>query len=85
MLIVVLVISGVLNAAYFAPIVYRSFFRKGQGQEHKKYNEAKSAMVIPLVLTACLSLVFGLFPNMFFHLFKLAAQAVSGIFGGGVP
>jgi multicomponent Na+:H+ antiporter subunit D len=82
-LIVVLVISGILNAAYFSPIVHRSFFRKGQEQETQK--EAKSAMVIPLVLTACLSLVFGLFPNLFFSFFRLAAQAVTGIFGGPLP
>ncbi len=82
-LIAVLVISGVLNAAYFSPILYRSFFRKGQ--ELKKINEAKSIMVIPLVLTAFLSLLFGLFPNLFFRFFRLAAQAATGIFGGILP
>jgi len=82
-LIAVLVISGVLNAAYFSPILYRSFFRKGQ--ELKKINEAKSVMVIPLVLTAFLSLLFGLFPNLFFKFFRLAAQAAAGIFGGIHP
>ena len=83
LLIVVLVISGVLNAAYFGPIVYRSFFRKVPEQEH--ISEAKPALVVPLVLTACLSLVFGLFPNVFFSFFKLAFQAASNIFGGPLP
>ncbi|MEE8377622.1 MAG: hypothetical protein V3R45_04575, partial [Candidatus Aminicenantaceae bacterium] len=82
-LIVVLVISGILNAAYFSPIVYRSFFRKRQAQE--KHEKEKPAMVVPLVLTACLSLIFGLFPNLFFSFFKLAVQAVTGIFGGPLP
>jgi len=80
LLIVVLVISGVLNAAYFSPIVYRAFFRKGQDEDKNK--KAKPAMVIPLIVTAFLSFLFGLFPNLFFSFFKLAAQAVNGIFGG---
>jgi len=83
LLIVVLVISGVFNAAYFSPIVYRSFFRKGQVQEKQK--EAKPAMVVPLVLTASLSVLFGLFPNLFFNFFRLALQAATGIFGGLQP
>ena len=83
LLIVVLVISGIFNAGYFSPIVYRAFFRKGQEQERQK--EVKSAMVIPLVLTACLSVVFGIFPNSFFSFFRLAVQAVTGIFGGPFP
>jgi multicomponent Na+:H+ antiporter subunit D len=83
LLIVVLVISGVLNAAYFSPIIYRSFFRKGKAQE--KHKKEKPAMVIPLVLTACLSVLLGLFPNLFFSFFRLAVQAVTGIFGGILP
>ncbi len=83
LLIVVLVISGILNAAYFSPIVYRSFFRKGQTQE--KYEKEKPAMIVPLVFTACLSLIFGLFPNLFFSFFRLAVQAATGIFGGPLP
>ncbi len=82
-LIVVLVISGVLNMAYFSPIVYRSFFRKGQIQEH--LSEAKPAMVVPLVITACLSVVFGLFPNLFFNFFKLALSTAASVFGGLYP
>ncbi len=83
LLIVVLVISGILNVAYFSPIVYRSFFRKGKEQENHK--KEKSAMVVPLVITACLSVLLGLFPNLFFSFFRLAVQAVTGIFGGPLP
>ena len=78
--LVLLVISGILNAAYFFPIVERAFFRKGQGLEGQK--EASPFMVFPLVFTAVLSVLFGIFPDLFFRLFKLASQTALGIFGG---
>ena len=79
-LIGVLVLSGALNAAYFSPVVHRAFFRQNKAME--SHSKAKPALVVPLVITACLSFIFGLFPNLFF---KLAVQAASHIFGGPAP
>ncbi len=78
--LVILVISGVLNAAYFFPIVQRAFFRRGK--ELEGHGEASPFMVVPLVLTAALSVVFGIYPDLFFHIFKLASRVAAGIFGG---
>ncbi len=45
----VIAASTLLNAAYFAPIVYRAFFRAPQGEAH---GEAPLPMVLALVATA---------------------------------
>ncbi|MEQ9824495.1 MAG: monovalent cation/H+ antiporter subunit D family protein [Puniceicoccaceae bacterium] len=78
--LLVLVLSGLLNAGYFFPILYRAFFKEGSGLE--QYTEARPAMVIPLVSTAVLSLVFGLFPNLVFQFFELATQVTLSVIGG---
>ena len=81
--LVVLAVSGLLNAAYLLPIVRKAFFKPGKGLEGK--GEASVFMVAPLVLTAVLSLVFGLFPDLFFRFFDLARIVAAGILGGGGP
>ena len=79
-LLIVLVISGILNAAYFFPIVQRAFFRRGRGLSYS--GEASPLLVIPLLVTALLSVLLGLYPDLFFKFFKLAAEVATGVFGG---
>lgn len=78
--VVILVLSGLLNIGYFFPIIHRAYFRKGEGLE--KYGEASPFMVIPIVITAALSLLFGIFPNLFFSFFELASSIASSLFIG---
>jgi multicomponent Na+:H+ antiporter subunit D len=62
----VLLISTLLNAAYFAPVVYQGFFGKTSAADaHHNYSEAHPAMVIPLSITAVLSVLIGLYPAFF--------------------
>jgi multicomponent Na+:H+ antiporter subunit D len=62
----VLVTSTLLNAAYFAPVVYQAFFGTGPAAEaNGRFREAPLAMVIPLSLTALLSMLLGLYPDFF--------------------
>lgn len=77
--LMVLVVSGFLNVGYLFPIIYRAYFEKG-GDELKKYGEASPFMVVPLMITAVLSVIFGLFPNLFFHFFELASNIATTIF-----
>jgi multicomponent Na+:H+ antiporter subunit D len=75
------VLSGILNAGYFAPIVFRAFCKTPHVPfEH---GEASPVMVIPLVITAVLSLLLGLDPDLIFHFHRLAV-AVSGSILGGI-
>ena len=79
----VLVLSGLLNAGYFAPIVYRAFLKKpAVPYEH---GEAPPAMLIPIVVTALFSLLLGLNPDLFFHFYRLAAMVSGSILGGTGP
>lgn len=79
--LIILVLSGLLNIGYFFPIIQRAYFRKGNGLE--KYGEASPLMVVPLFATAILSILFGLFPNLFFNFFDLASAIAASLFTGG--
>jgi multicomponent Na+:H+ antiporter subunit D len=81
--LVILVISGLLNAGYFAPVIYRAFLKKAAAPYDK--GEASPAMVIPIVITAFLSLLLGLNPDLFFHFYRLAATVSGSILGGTGP
>ena len=48
-----------------------------------KFNEASPFMVVPLAITAVISLLLGLFPNQFPNFFELATRVASAVFGGG--
>lgn len=63
-LIGVLVVSGLLNAAYFLPILHRLWFRSAPGDagpagSHQR--DAISLLLVPTLMTALLSLLVGVF------------------------
>jgi multicomponent Na+:H+ antiporter subunit D len=78
----IFILSGLLNVAYFFPIVYVAFFKKG-GDDLKGHGEAPLTMVIPIMLTAVLSVVFGIYPDAFFRFFKLITKISASIMGAG--
>jgi len=63
----VLLSSSLLNAGYFAPITFRAFF-EGEGRFQLK--EAPLWMVIPLCVTALLSIFVGVWPDPFISLIR---------------
>ena len=69
-ILIVFIVSGLLNAAYFFPIVYRAFFKEGENLEG--HGEAPIFMVVPLVCTAVLSVLLGLNPDLFFNFYQFA-------------
>jgi multicomponent Na+:H+ antiporter subunit D len=79
--VLILIVSGLLNIGYFFPIIQRAYFRKGEGLEN--HGEASPFMVVPLMGTAILSILFGLFPNLFFNFFDLASSIAATLFAGG--
>ncbi len=78
-LIAVFLLSGLLNAGYFIPVIYRAFFLKNS--HYTSYKEASYFMVIPLLITAILSVLLGIFPNMFVNIFEIAKIVVASVFG----
>lgn len=67
-ILVVLLVSTLLNVAYFAPVVYQAFFgRRPEGSATEGVREAPLAMVIPLSLTAAISVLIGVYPDLFMN------------------
>jgi multicomponent Na+:H+ antiporter subunit D len=58
----IVVLSAMLNAAYFLPIVHRAFFRLTPADDHAGHGEAPWPSVVALVITAALTVAL-----FFFH------------------
>ncbi len=71
-LIIVLLVSSLLNAAYFFPIVYRGFFVPATDGEEKGIKEAPLLCLIPLSVTALVSLALFFFPDTLLRLASMA-------------
>ncbi len=75
--IVVIIMSTLLNAAYFLPIVYRAFFRPlPKDFKHHPHGEAPVAIVIALSGTALCTVLFFLYPNVFLNLALLIKEGL---------
>ena len=73
--IVVIVVSTILNAAYFLPIIYSAFFKEADGG-NEDHGEAPAPIVIALGTTAACTIIFFFVPEIPIELAKL-------VIGGG--
>ncbi len=72
-LLLVLLASTLLNAAYFLPIVYRGFFAKSADPVFDEgVKEAPMFCLVPLCVTACASLALFFYPDIFLRLAQMA-------------
>ncbi len=78
--VVILLLSSFLNAAYFLPIVYRAYFMKPQ-DGNLKTDEAHWTLLVPCVICALYVIALGLFADLPFVPLALARGAVTGFFG----
>jgi multicomponent Na+:H+ antiporter subunit D len=76
----VLVTSGLLNFAYFFPIVYSAFF--GQTEQQLQYDEAGPTLWLPLAITAVISVILGVYPNAGPAFYQLAWDAAERVMSG---
>lgn len=75
----VLLLSAMLNVGYFFPVIYTAFFKESNNPVSIK--EAPLFMLVPLTLTAIITLILGIWPQapyLFLELVKLAVQNVAG-------
>ena len=83
--IAVLVVSGLLNTAYFFPIVYDAFFTPAHGE----VTPERLTLTVPLAATALAALLLGIVPDFGARFYSLAWSAamsvVAGSAAGGVP
>ena len=67
-----LIASTLLNAAYFTPVVYKAFFEEpAPGVDLSRFGEAPLSMVVPLCLTAAVSVFLGLYPETFIQFIRV--------------
>ena len=75
----VYLLSSVLAAAYFFPIVIKAFFPDpGESQFEDKVNEVPPCCLIPIIFTAVGTLMLFFFPEPFYSLAANAARVVTG-------
>jgi len=67
----VIVISTLLNAGYFLPIIYAAFFREPKDGSLTTYNEAPLPIVFALTVTALMTVMLFLFPEIPLKLLKM--------------
>ncbi len=75
-----LIASALLALTYLMPVVLVAFKKNVDNPEFEKYGEAAPAMLVPLIITAVISIILGVFPNAGLHLFDLAVMAGNQIF-----
>ncbi len=71
-LLVVLLVSSLLNAAYFLPIVYRAFFAEPLEPAVQGIKEAPVLCLLPICATALCSFLLFFFHDVFLRLAQLA-------------
>lgn len=91
----VLVAAALLAISYLIPVV-RIFFGKSEEigdcagtasghavAGHGGHGDATPAMLIPIIITAAVSLILGIMPDAGLHLYDLAIMAADAVTGGG--
>lgn len=79
--IVLLIASALLACGYLLPIGFNAFRSKRAPELMHVKGEPNPFCLIPLLITATLSLILGIFPNFLFHFYQLAEIAVRSITG----
>ncbi len=78
-MLVVLLTSSLLNAAYFLPVVYKAFFCTPEESKFEdKVDEAPPWCLFPLQLTAIASIILFFYPQPFLKLAQMAVQSMTG-------
>lgn len=73
--LMVLLVSSLLNAVYFIPIVYKAFFVPTEDSLFENtFREAPVFCLIPLVITALISVYLFFYPEPFFQLANMAIR-----------
>jgi len=72
--VLVLLLSSLLNAVYYMPIIVNAFFAGEEKEEKTPVEESPMSMLIPMVLLAFLIILFGILPN-----FPLALIKIGGV------
>ena len=75
-----LIASALLALSYLMPVVLIAFKKNVNNPDFAERGEAAPAMLVPMVITAIISIVLGIAPNAGLHLLDLAFMAGNSIF-----
>ncbi len=67
LLLIFILTSSLLNAGYFLPVIYRAFFHR-PSPEDAHFGEAPATMVVPITITAGITVLLGIYPEPFLRL-----------------
>ncbi|MDH4319317.1 MAG: monovalent cation/H+ antiporter subunit D family protein [Desulfobulbaceae bacterium] len=72
-ILLILIASTILNAGYFAPVVYKAFFGKVPEGEVAVVGikEAPLSMLIPILIAVTISVIIGICPNIMMQFVKV--------------
>ncbi|MEE4240119.1 MAG: monovalent cation/H+ antiporter subunit D family protein [Desulfopila sp.] len=71
-ILLILIASTMLNAAYFAPVTYKAFFgKRPENEEFQGIKEAPLSMLIPILIACAISVLLGIFPNIMMEFVKV--------------
>ncbi len=74
-LLIVLLVSTILNAAYYLPIIYAAYFKELPEGENAERQEAPMYIVVPLMITAIGTLILFFNPSYLTDLAKMVLSA----------
>lgn len=70
-ILLILMVSTLLNVAYFAPVTYKAFFgKRPAGESYQGIREAPLAMVVPIMIAALISVIIGIYPDFIMNFVK---------------
>lgn len=79
--IAIILVSSLLNAVYFLPIVYAAYFKKGfeeaAGERRARKLETRGTMLVPAVIGAAMVIILGVFvtaPGLPYQLVKVIVK-----------
>ncbi|MBQ3291412.1 MAG: monovalent cation/H+ antiporter subunit D family protein [Mogibacterium sp.] len=75
-----LIVSALLALAYLMPVVLIAFKKEVENPDFAARGEASLCMLVPLVITAIISIILGIAPNIGLHLFDFSIMAGNSIF-----
>ncbi|MBU4301192.1 MAG: hypothetical protein KKE56_00345 [Actinobacteria bacterium] len=80
--IAVLLVSSLLNAVYFLPVVYVAFFKgRSPGEELRlSKRETKRSMLVPVIITGCMVIALGVFVTVKGFPYSLVEVVVKAFF-----
>ncbi|WP_306793041.1 monovalent cation/H+ antiporter subunit D family protein [Desulfopila inferna] len=71
-ILLILLASTILNAAYFAPVTYKAFFgKRPKNEAFQGIKEAPLSMLIPILIACTISVLLGIFPNIMMEFVKV--------------